>query len=121
MINALTILRPGNGRNSNSAPNLPRTRPSSCDPNVKRKVLPSVSQKYRILQDLLEIRQADEAPRGIVDRVGADRVIHREQKRHADQQQDVKDRGRDEDGAEHLAPVQHEAKARCRFRDWFSY
>ena len=77
-------------------------------------------QKDRVLHDLLEIRQADEAPRGIVDRVGADRVIYREQKRHANQQQDIKDRRRDEDGAEHIAPVQDEPKARGRFGDWFS-
>ena len=114
MISALTILRPGNGRSSNSAPNLPRTRPRPCDPKVKRKVLPSVRRKTGFSHDLREIRQSHEAPRGIVDRVGADRIIHRPAKRQSNQQQHIKDRRRDEDRAEHVAAVQDEPETRGR-------
>jgi hypothetical protein len=39
----------------------------------------------RVLDDLGEIRKTDKAPGGIVDRVGADRVIDREEKRKSDQ------------------------------------
>jgi len=71
----------------------------------------------RVFEDVDEIRQSDEFPGRIVDRVGADRVIHRHQERHADQQQHVEDGGGDEERAENVAPVQYEPDARDRLRN----
>ena len=59
--------------------------------------------KNRVLHDLHKIRQTDETIAWIVDRVGADRVIDRQQKRHADQHQHIEDCGRDENRPEHVA------------------
>ena len=73
----------------------------------------------RILYDLLEIRETDKAPRRIVDGVGADRVIDRQQQRQPDQQQDVKDRRCDQGYFEHIASVQEEVKAGDRLGNWF--
>jgi hypothetical protein len=46
-----------------------------------------------------------------LDRVGAERVVDREQERQANQQQDVEDRRCDQNRFEYLAPVQDEMKA----------
>ena len=73
----------------------------------------------RVFDDLLEVRQTDKLPGRIVDRVGADRIIDREQKRQTDQQQDIDDRRRDQNRFEHVAPVQHEVKAGDRLGDRF--
>ena len=51
--------RPGNGRISSRAPNLPSSSPMICEPIVKTKVLTSVVRKMSLLQDLDEVRQAD--------------------------------------------------------------
>src|SRR6516225_4712074 len=76
-------------------------------------------QEDRVVQDLSKIGEPHEAPGRIIDRVGAERIIHREQERHTDQKQDVEDRGRYEDRAQHVAAVQNELKARCSLcGDW---
>src|SRR4029078_13054173 len=59
-------------------------------------------EERRILQDLLEVRQTDKLPARIVDRIGAERIVDREQQRQTDQQQDVDDRRRDQDRLQHL-------------------
>jgi hypothetical protein len=68
-----------------------------------------------VFDDIGKVLQPDEAPRRVVDRVGADRIIHRHQERHADQQQHIEDGRRDEDRAENVAAVQNEAEGRDRF------
>ena len=120
MISALTILRPGNGRSSRKRAELAEYEAEQLRSEREDEGVDQRLDEDRILHDLLEIRETDEAPRRIVDCVGADRVIHREQQRQSDQQQHVKDRRRDQDHAEHVAPVQEEAKARDRLGDWLS-
>src|SRR6185312_15961081 len=74
----------------------------------------------RVLYDLLEIREADKSPGRIVDGVSAYRIIDREQKRQSDQQQDIDQRGRHQDGLEHLTSIEQEVKAGDRLCNGFS-
>ena len=76
-------------------------------------------EEGRVLQDLIEIVQTDELPGRIVDRIGAERVVDREQQRQADEQQHIEDRRRDQDRFKHAAAVKDEVKARNRSGDRF--
>jgi hypothetical protein len=42
-------------------------------------------EKIRVFDDLREVRETDELPGWIVNRISADRIIHREQERQTDQ------------------------------------
>ena len=79
--------------------------------------IPERVQEHRIAQDLFEIRQSHEAPRRIVDRIGADRIIDGQQERQADQQQHIEHRRRDQNRAEHIAAIHDETEARDRRGD----
>src|SRR6185312_10709033 len=70
-------------------------------------------------KDLEEISQADEMIALIVDRIGADRVIDREQEGGADQRQDVENRRRDEDRPENGGAVEDEPERRASFGEFF--